>query len=122
MDNEIKTEVIKEKKGPHRFGKGNCANPNGRPRVPEIQILREALQKAKEIHGKDFIEHFVDLAYKDKNVAIALAKKLIPDKLEGEGFASSSITNIFNSDEIDPESRRLIIEELRKKRSAAPTA
>src|SRR3990167_1613540 len=94
---EIVKEVVKtdeKRQIPGRFQKGNRANPYGRPRKPEIELLRQALDKAKQEMGMDFIEHFVRMAYKHKEVAIALAKKLLPDKLEGEGFGTD-ITAVF---------------------------
>jgi hypothetical protein len=60
--------------------KGVSGNPKGPPRRPEIDLLRKALAKAKKSHGGvDFLDHFVDLAYTDHAVAIALAKKFLPD-------------------------------------------
>lgn len=76
----------------HRFPKGKDWNGNrlGPPRQPEIQLLREALEKAKQKKGKDFLQHFVERAYENDAVAIALAKKLIPDQLEGKGFENKT--------------------------------
>jgi hypothetical protein len=64
------------------FQKGQVANPNGRPKRPEIEELRLALKKAKENNDKSFIEHYVELAFKDKQVAIALANKVLPELKE----------------------------------------
>ncbi len=64
---------------------GQTNNPNGRPRKPEIQILRDALEKVEKEHKMSFIEHFVRLAFKDKDISKELAKKLLPDKLETAG-------------------------------------
>ncbi len=62
------------------FKPGETANRLGRPRVPEIQQLREALDKAKAANGDvSFLEHYCHLAYKDKAVAVALANKILPD-------------------------------------------
>ncbi len=58
---------------------GQSGNISGRPRKPEIQELREALQQARKHHKKDFLRHFVDRAYESDPVAIALARKIIPD-------------------------------------------
>lgn len=75
---------VKHQGTPHRWGKGETGNRHGRPRVPEVEELRIALQKAKKENNKSFLEHFVQRAYRDDTVAIALAKKILPDKLETE--------------------------------------
>ena len=78
-----------------KFAPGNCANPHGRPPVPEIAELRAALKKIAEQTGVPFFELFVGMAYKHKEVAIALAKKLIPDKIQGEGFGGLTQTFVY---------------------------
>ena len=44
MDKKID---VKQEKTPHRWKKGETGNPNGRPRKPEIDMLRSALETAK---------------------------------------------------------------------------
>ena len=73
--------------------KGQSGNPKGGARKPEIQELREALAYAKEKYNRSFLEHFVLKAYKNDAVAIALAKKILPDKIAGEGFGDN--INVF---------------------------
>ena len=70
-------ETGREKNG--RFAKGYSGNPNGRPKKPEVEQLREALERAKNKHGKDFLDHLVDRAYESDTIAVALGKKLLPD-------------------------------------------
>lgn len=79
-------ETIRNSKG--RFVKGQSGNPKGinAGRKPVLDLY-EALDKACKKHKKSFLRHFVERAYSNDQVAIALARKIIPDKLEGEGFA-----------------------------------
>ena len=116
MDNIAEQIITKPKRGNPAWKKGVSGNPQGQPRKPEIEILRRALDKAKEEKGIDFIEHFVNMSYTHKECAIALMKKLIPDKLQGEGFGAN-VTNAFFGEGINPDRRRELIEWLREKRS-----
>ncbi|MDD4892402.1 MAG: hypothetical protein PHH73_00185 [Candidatus Rickettsiella isopodorum] len=70
----------------HTFPKGDKWNGNdkGRPRKPEIQVLRDALEKVEKEKDISFIEHFVRLAFSDKDIAKELAKKILPDKIQTE--------------------------------------
>jgi len=79
-----------------KFGPGNCGNPNGRPRKPEVEELREALIWAQKKNKKSFLRHFVERAFECDHVAIALAKKIIPDKIEGDGFGDK-VTAFFQN-------------------------
>ncbi|MBL7132384.1 MAG: hypothetical protein ISS45_13500 [Candidatus Omnitrophica bacterium] len=77
-------EIIRrDNKG--RFVEGSSGNPTGKNagRPPQLD-MEEALLDAQRIHNKSFIEHFIERAYKSDAVAIALAKKLLPDKNQGE--------------------------------------
>jgi hypothetical protein len=60
---------------------GQSGNPNGRPPKGNTvtEQLEAALAKAAKKHKHTFIEHLVDLAYEHKDVAVALAKKILPD-------------------------------------------
>ena len=77
--------------------KGQSGNPGGRPRMPEVEELRKALVKAAREHDCTFLEHFVKRAYENDIVAIALAKKLIPDLniVEGDGI-QTIVQNIIH--------------------------
>lgn len=80
------------------FQKGNKCNPNGRPRKPEIEKLREALDKAQQKNGDvSFLEHYCNLAYSNHQVAIALANKILPDlsKAEIQGALNTGIKLIL---------------------------
>jgi len=67
----------RDKKG--RFGANNNANPNGRPKKPEIEALRKAIKAAEKGKDKTLLQHFVETAYEDKTVLVALMRKLLPD-------------------------------------------
>jgi hypothetical protein len=69
-----------------KFGPGNVANPHGRPAKPEIEELRQALAIVAKTQNKEFLIHFIERAYQNDMVAVALAKKILPDKIEGQGF------------------------------------
>lgn len=73
------TKPAKQRKTAGCWKKGQTGNPNGRPKRPEIEELRLALSKAAKENGRTFLQHLVDRSYKNDTVAIALAKKLIPD-------------------------------------------
>jgi hypothetical protein len=70
--------------------KGQTGNPKGRPVVPEIAELREALEKVKTEKNMGLLEHFVRRAYVEDNCLIALGKKLLPDKMHVEDDGSIS--------------------------------
>ena len=75
-----------------RFAPYSSGNPKGRPPIPEIEELRKALHAAQKKFDKSFLEHFVERAFKNDQVAIALAKKLIPDRIANEG----EVLKVFN--------------------------
>ncbi|MFW5879326.1 MAG: hypothetical protein ACOCUV_00735 [bacterium] len=56
-------------------------NPGGRPKSHESaqEKLFHALKDVETKRGKRFLFHYIDKAYEDKSMAIALLKKLVPD-------------------------------------------
>lgn len=84
-----KHETIRDKNG--RFIKGSSGNPTGKNAGrPPQEDLEEALLNAQQKHDKTFLQHFVERAFINDNVAIALAKKLLPDQIKGEGFGGAT--------------------------------
>jgi len=67
-------------------------NRNGRPKQPEIQELRDALDAAKKDKNKSILEHFVERAYTDDGVLVALVKKMLPDKNHLEAEINAEVT------------------------------
>lgn len=85
-----------------RFLPHNNANPTGRNNGTKyISDLNEALKKAEKKHNKSFLEHFVDMAYENPQVAIALAKKMLPDQIEGKGFGDTHIYANLSSEQLE---------------------
>lgn len=84
IENKTSDETVKLK--PYLFGQGQTGNRKGRPKVPEIQLVREALAETEISKKKNLWKHLVERAYKSDVVLIALAKKFLPDKMEDEGF------------------------------------
>ena len=60
---------------------GQSGNLAGRPRkgASAIEALEDALAIVEKKRKKSFLRHFVEQAYKNNRVAIALFNKLIPD-------------------------------------------
>ena len=116
-DKALSVNVDKNRLPNGKFAPGNVANPHGRPRKPEVEELREALDWAQKKNRKSFLKHFVERAFKNDQVAIALAKKIIPDKFEGEGFGDQ-IQNLFQNIQIEGRSFEEIVNEVNSRLSA----
>ena len=68
------------KSGNPQWTKGVSGNPGGRPKNTEMAALRRALKySAKKDNKGSLLRHFVERAYVDDRVLIALMKKLLPD-------------------------------------------
>lgn len=68
------------------FVKGQTGNPNGRPRAPEIELVRQAIAETEKEKKKSLWKHLVEQAYVDNTVLTALAKKFVPDLTKDEGM------------------------------------
>lgn len=71
---------------PWLWKKGQSGNPNGKPKRPEIEAVREALMEVEYEKKISLWKHLVKQAYEDNTVLIALARKFLPDKIEDESF------------------------------------
>lgn len=61
--------------------KGESGNPNGRPPTgqAELEQLRAAIKKVSKKEEKSLFEHFIQRAYDNDGVLIAVMKKIIAD-------------------------------------------
>jgi hypothetical protein len=88
VNNSDKPKDIKclnKSKTDHLWKKGHCPNPNGRPKGNDyVSQLKKALKSAERAKGISFINHFVNTAYDNHRVMVALAKKILPDLTEGQ--------------------------------------
>ncbi len=93
-----------------KWVKGQTGNPNGRPRVPEIQELRDAIKTVESKKRKKLLEHFVSRGFVSDSVLVALAKKIVPDlsAVEMSGANGGAI-------EITDKTKRLALEEIDKR-------
>lgn len=79
-----------------RFVAGNCANPSGRNGRIEVKTLMEALDKEGSKRGTDFWSYVARRTYTNNQVLMVILKKILPDKIEGEGFDSKNLTQMFS--------------------------
>ena len=74
---------------------GESGNKNGRPRKPEIELLRKALRQVQKEKNVSLFKHFCTRALKNDAVLIAFIKKFVPDItfVKGEGFDTKIFVN-----------------------------
>ena len=68
----------------------------GRPKKPKRLTLDYALDYAHHKHRKHFLEHVIDRAYKNDLVAIAVLRKILPDKILDESQKASNLIYVIN--------------------------
>lgn len=73
------------------FQKGNKFG-HGPPRKPEIAELRKAIEAVQKKKNKKLLVHFVERAYENDRVLIALGKKIIPDLTSVNGVLDAGET------------------------------
>ena len=91
--------------------KGQSGNPNGRPKNPETVLLREAMKRAKEDRGVDLLDHFVDRAYENDSVLIAVFKKLMPDlkNVEGSTEFRQKVINLVGVEPLEGRRKKQVL-------------
>lgn len=77
-----------------KFKPGQTGNPNGRPKRPEIEELRQAIKETELKKKKKLMTHFVERAFESDNVLDVLMKKMLPDKIESE-FVGNKVIVTF---------------------------
>lgn len=72
-------------------------NRKGVPRRPEIQKFREALARVEGEKGVELLEHAIRTAFEDKNVLIAVIRKILPDlsQVEMESFTLADMMDVL---------------------------
>lgn len=83
------------------FKPGNCANPNGAPRKPEIELVRQAMLETERERKKSLWKHLVEKCYEDNAVLIAVAKKFMPDMTEDVSMRELIRTFLVRSNDRD---------------------
>ena len=63
---------------------------HGRPRKPEIEELRKAIDAVQKTKRKKLLIHFVERAYESDAVLTALGKKILPDLAAVDGNLNAS--------------------------------
>lgn len=74
--------------------KGQSGNPNGRPSKArdELNVIIKTVERRKR---KKLLTHFVNRAYEDDTVLVALAKKILPDLRHVAGESSVPVRIIL---------------------------
>ncbi len=84
----IQKDIVKARDG--RFVKGQVANPRGSNGYTTVKTIEQALnKKAKRKGFKNFPAYVAERALINDAVLVAVLKKIVPDQIEGKGFASN---------------------------------
>lgn len=90
------------------FVKGQSGNPKGRPPVPEIEALRQAIRAVQQKKGKTLLQHAIEESYKDNKLLVAILRKILPDlqSVSGKiGLGGELIINVVKFKDKRPSAR-----------------
>lgn len=104
-----------------KWVKGQSGNPVGRPRKPEIELFREALEQVEAQKGRTLLLHAVERAFQDDNVLTALLKKLLPDKLD-LGIKDSASDSLERKKKLVERMSEILNKQTLQAQSLAPSA
>lgn len=79
---------MRDEKG--RFVKGVSGNPSGVNQTTVYNKLIDALEKKGSSRREGFWDMVAEKAYTNPQVLVAVLKKILPDKVKGEGFGDTT--------------------------------
>jgi len=87
------------------FKSGNewTGNKSGRPRKPEIELFRAALEKVEQEQGTTLLEHAVKRAFTSEAVLVAVLKKILPDLTHDKGVSEAVRTFLIRANDRNAE-------------------
>lgn len=89
--------------------KGVSGNPKGRPPGghAELEGLRKAVKRVEKKTSKKLYDHFIERAYENDAVLIALCKKFIPDLKQIDGTIEKKQLSLIGIT-LNPEIQELV--------------
>jgi hypothetical protein len=117
-----RTQTVNVSRAPNgQLLPGSCLNTSGRPTLGtnRLELLLNAIRKVETKENKKLLEHFVEKAYKDNGVLVALIKKLHPD-LQAIAWIPSRDDNMNDSEAADI--RKKLQERYLKSESETPSS
>lgn len=95
MDDKLADKTVGKPRG-RPFEKGNKANLKGRPKGVKnyTTLLAKALKKYEKETNKDLFKRFIERAFVNDKVLIAIMKKFVPDMEKSEISTDSEMVII----------------------------